>query len=609
MRVFDNEGHLSKEVHFLKRLFVYIFYTSSIILSCIGSLEAQVLPKIKFKNINKTNGLSNNNVTAISRDNFGFMWFGMHNGLCRYENSGRMQVLKANEKIKGGLKSSNIASIYIDKKDNIWIGTRLGGLSKYNQVEDSWETFMNNPDDSTSISDNEVLKVLEDNKGNIWVGTENGLNLYNPQSKSFSHFKIDKKDDTALKAKSILSIMEDDKGWIWVGTWEGGLHLLLPSKDGNFANATFRNFNPKEESNYLNVWKIFQDKQKRYWIGTHGDGLYLFQLPKNASNDPLKQNWQPKFHNYLSDKENQNSITTNSLRDIIQDANDRIWIGTVHGLSLINPEELPSSSFLRVTNKKPEIRFEQLMYSSTDLTSLAHDNISSIYEDKQGIIWLGTFSGVSKYNWYNNQFDNYEFFQDKFNTPNTQNIYISPEKIGWLATGSSGVLEYNFTTNEINKITVDNSDMLLDNRTTVVYSSDDVNIYFGSPNGISCYNRETLETTKYPLPEEIRKIASKFTVHTLYEDNFDRIWIGTYRGLFWVHKKTGEYHALMSNPADKSTISDNSISSIYGDDKSYLWITTYNGLNRLTLGTSNDFQIVSYVYDNKNKKKVFVLTD
>ena len=581
-----------------KLLFIFCFL---ILISLTGvELNAQLLPKIRFSNINKTHGLPNNNVNAIIRDNFGYIWFGTNDGLCRYETPNRIKVFTVDENIKGGLKSSNIRTIYIDKKNNIWIGTRLGGLTKYNQSDDLWETYLNDPLDSNSISNNEILEIVEDNKGRIWVGTENSLNLFNSESKTFYRFKVDKKDSTALRTKAILSIMEDDKGWIWVGTWDGGLHLLLPSPDGNIANSTFRNFNPSEKLNSLNIWKIFQDKQKRYWVGTHGDGLYLMQLPDNASNDVTKQDWQPKFHNYVFSGKDTGDISSNMIRAIIQDTKDRIWIGTVHGLNIIAPDELPSDDFLKITEEKPEISFDSYFYSNIDPNSLAHDDISSIYEDEQGIIWLGTFSGISKYNWYNNQFDNYEFYKDDFNAPNTQNIYISPDKVAWVATGSHGILLYDFTSNRIDKIKANTHDILLDNFVETIFSPDDVNIYFASSNGVSKLNIKSKKVTKYPLPQEIKKSVPNLIIFSLFTDKYNRIWVGTDRGLLWIDEETGKYETLVHDPDDPTSISDNSISSLYLDSKDNLWVTTFNGLNRFKIGESDNFEIQSYKHDTQN---------
>ncbi len=602
MIISDVKGNtfLKNIISIILTKFSYIFCLIILTGSIGFELNAQLLPKIRFKNIDKTYGLPHNNVNAITRDNLGYMWFGTNDGLCRYETPGHFKVLRVDEKIKGGLKSANIRAIYIDQEDNIWIGTRLGGLTKYNQKEDTWETFTYNPQDPNSISNNEVLEIIEDNKGNIWVGTENNLNVFHPETKTFSRFKIDKKDPSALQTKAILSIIEDDKGWIWVGTWEGGLHLLLPSTDGNIAHSTFRHFNLSKKLNSLNVWKIFQDKQKRYWIGTHGDGLYLMQLPENASNDLTKQDWEPNFHNYVFSGRDNGNISSNMTRDIIQDSHNRIWIATVHGLNIIAPEELPSNDYLKVTKKKPEIKFDNYFYSNTDPNSLAHDEVSSIYEDEQGIIWLGTFSGVSKYNWYNNQFDNYEFFEDDFNAPNTQNIYISPEKVAWLATGNHGVLLYNFTTNEIGKIKESNSNILIDDYIDAIYSPDDISIYFASSSGVSMFNTENKKVVKYPLPEEIKKLVPNLKTYTLYIDKYNRIWLGTDRGLFWIDKETGKYSSLLNEPGNPNSISDNSISSLYLDSEDYLWVATFNGLNKFKIGEKDEFEIQSYKHDTQN---------
>jgi len=285
-----------------------------------SNISSQSNQNIRFTTINHTDGLPNNFINTITKDDLGFVWMGTNDGLCRYESANNVKVYQANDAtIEGGLQSSNIRALLLDSKRNLWIGTRLGGLTKFHQPSDTWKTFRNDKMDSSSLTNDEILTIMEDSKGRIWVGTEDGLNVYIKETDSFISFKANNNRTGTLEGKAVLSIFEDDKGWIWVGTWEGGLNLLLPSADGNLANAQFRTFYPSEKKPGKRVWKIYQDKQKRYWLGTAMGGLFLMQLPSEESNNQLADlDWTPTFFNYVYDGA-KNSITHDDIKDIFEE--------------------------------------------------------------------------------------------------------------------------------------------------------------------------------------------------------------------------------------------------------------------------------------------------
>ena len=284
--------------------------TGILFLILIVPIFSQVNSKIRFTTINNVDGLPNNTVNAIAKDDLGFIWIGTNDGLCRYESSNHIKVFRANNpEISGGLQSSNIRSLYLDSKNNLWIGTRLGGLTKFHQPSGEWKTFRHDSNNSSSISDDEILTITEDSKGRLWVGTENGISVYNYETESFFSFKADKKNPHALQTKAVLTIIEDDKGWIWAGTWGGGLHLLTLPENGDLEKARFRNFVLNNRAKSKHVWKIFQDDQKRYWVGSRGAGLFLMQLPSNANNTFTNNNWKPNFHAFITDKSNTTGIS------------------------------------------------------------------------------------------------------------------------------------------------------------------------------------------------------------------------------------------------------------------------------------------------------------
>lgn len=234
---------------------------------------SQSVKKVRFNNIRKAEGLSNNMVNGLLRDNLGFLWFATNDGLCRYDGPDKIETFQIEEGANS-LVSSNIRSIYEDSKSNLWIGTRLGGLTKYHRPSETWTTYLHDANDSSSISNDEILKIMEDSHQRLWVGTEDGLNLFDHKTATFKRFLTDKNDPYSLKSQAVLDVFEDEKGWIWVGTWGGGLHLLLTDKNGKQELGKFRRINPSVNTATHNVWKIYQDRQKRYWLGTHGGGLF-----------------------------------------------------------------------------------------------------------------------------------------------------------------------------------------------------------------------------------------------------------------------------------------------------------------------------------------------
>jgi len=252
----------------------------------------------------------------------------------------------------------------------LWIGTRLGGLTRYHQPSGTWTTFLHDKENPQSISNDEILTIMEDSRHRIWVGTENGLNLFDSSTETFTNFLPDSQNPTSLKTKAVLDILEDDKGWIWVGTWGGGLHLLMTNKKETTPSGQFKNMLPSANKAASNVWKIYQDQQYRYWIGTHGGGLFLMHLPIGATNNIAYKNWQPTFYNYSEDELDHTSISSSGIQDILQDTKGNLWISSVHGLSRLDKANLPNPIDIS-SDHQPILKFDSYYFNPKNPTTIA----------------------------------------------------------------------------------------------------------------------------------------------------------------------------------------------------------------------------------------------
>ena len=575
--------------------------------SILGNiLIAQTSKPIQFNNIQKTEGLPNNTVNKIIKDKYGFLWIATNDGLCRYDGPNQMTIFHADtSQNMATLNASNIRTLYADSRGNLWIGTRLGGLTRYHQSTETWTTFKHEKGNNKSISNDEILTITEDSQHRLWVGTENGLNLYDYETATFTNFLVDREHPYSLKTKAILTITEDDQGWIWVGTWAGGLHLLLTEENEAITNGKFRNILPSNNKAAHNVWKVYQDRQKRYWVGTHGGGLFLMHLPKDASNKIAEQSWTPKFHSYVENERDSFSLSSDAVQDILQDSNGQLWIAMGHGISIIDAENLPSTTIdYFATNDKPAITFNNYLFDANDLNSLAGNNVMSILEDEQGLIWLATTSGISQYNWYTSQFDVFDIFGQTYKTPNAQNLFIDDQQIAWIGAGKNGVLQYDLNDRTLRSFSNQHPTLFIDTYVSCIVTSDKKWLYVGSKLGVTVINIKTLVSKKFPTPAWLRKNIKDFYIQEIFVDKAQTIWVGTELGLFAINQQNGVYTNYERIEGDSTSISDNSINSIVEDEDNNIWIATYNGLNKASKNETGALIFERFFYDVTTKNSI-----
>ena len=566
-------------------------------------LDGQIQKDIRFISIDNTDGLPGNGVTSIINDDLGFVWIGTTDGLCRYEGKNNVKIYRANQpEIEGGLKNSNIRTLFLDKKGNIWIGTRLGGLTKFHQSSNTWKTYRNDPNNPKSISNDEVLIINEDKEGRIWVGTENGLNVFDPETEEFTSFLKNDADPESISGKAVLSICIDDQQRIWIGTWGGGINLLIPPKIGDLSKSKFRHFFPSKDGESKNIWKIYQDRDNHYWVGSRGVGLFLMEVPEGLNNHSITDKLAPSFHQYKQFKydgyiNGQRSIANNHIEDIYQDTRGNLWIATVNGLSCSFVKDMNTAFENREKGKKPDLKFQNYTNNPRKSYSITNSQITSIFEDSQGLLWFGTNSGVGQYNLFTNQFEVYDIVEDFSKTPNTQNLYVDKKGIVWFGFGGLGIVNYNLQKNQ-QKLYNLKSGNFKDNYVFTLYSPDDKYLYIGSKKGIIILNMETDESKIYPLKGQVGEESEFWFIRSIFADDQKRVWIGTMTGLYVLNEKTGTFEKYTHHPNDPTSISDNSLNQVYQDSKGEIWITSFQGLNKVIDDTSGKMKFKSFKYNS-----------
>jgi len=179
------------------------------------------IQNIAFERLSTEQGLVNSSVNCIFQDSRGFMWFGTLDGLCRYDGirfavfdsigmgpestihedrhgslwimSGKVHRFNIiSEKISrynvGVVGTEFRAWAYLeDASGDIWIGTRGNGLARYLRANDSFVTYTHDPENAASLCNDTVYAICEDTKGELWIGSGNGLFKFFPSFNIFRH--------------------------------------------------------------------------------------------------------------------------------------------------------------------------------------------------------------------------------------------------------------------------------------------------------------------------------------------------------------------------------------------------------------------------------------
>ncbi|TAE27507.1 MAG: hypothetical protein EAZ92_09325 [Candidatus Kapaibacterium sp.] len=216
-----------------------------------------------------TRSLANNIICSLLKDRQGMLWVGTQGGLSRFNAaSNDFTSYFADANNPNALPDNSIYGLLEDTHGNFWVGTN-NGLARMNRANGTFTTFRSNTSTSSAannvgqnISSNAVRKIFEDRSGVLWIGTRGGgLNRFDPQSSSFLHFRHNPSNPTSISSDYVLSIHEDRTGTLWVGT-SGGLNKF------DRTNGTFTAFRESDglPNNY--ICGILEDESGNLWLGT-----------------------------------------------------------------------------------------------------------------------------------------------------------------------------------------------------------------------------------------------------------------------------------------------------------------------------------------------------
>ena len=450
---------------------------------------------------NNINSLSGNRIASLYADSRGNVWIGtLENGLLLFEpESKKFSRFVYEPGNSEGIVGNDVEGITEDLEGNVWVGCEGSGVSKIiieNGQPQKFINYQHEPDNSNSLGNNAVSKVLGDSHGRVWIGTINGgLDCYDPQFSTFTHYRHRSTDPNSLNNNAILAIYEDNIGDFWIGTASGGINVLHKSHQ---AFMHFLNIPGDEYSlSHNSVWDFAEDTDGTIWIATDGGGLNHFY---------------PQTGQFESYQTNNSNLNVNSLLAVCCDQRGGIWVGTWAG----------GMSYFDKTNKQ----FRPL---TVENGALPDNRVFDIIEDESGFLWIATMdAGIVKFDPKDNSFQHYTAKNSGLIYNHTE--VLTEDSYGHIYIG--GMLGFNIydprTDHWISYKHDDNEPNSISHGfITSFYEQDVYTMWIGTMRGLNKYDKNSQTFTHYFEEDGLPGSA----VNGICQDEKGYLWISTNNGL------------------------------------------------------------------------------
>jgi signal transduction histidine kinase/sugar lactone lactonase YvrE len=450
-------------------------------------VEVQDDYKIKINKKKISNGYA---LLSMEHDKDGNIWIGSENvGLFIYNvSTDKLLNYRADSRKSNSISSNSIWALQKARNGVMWIGQFKQGLNFYDSEYRKFEHIENNPFEPTSLSNDNVNCFLEDKKGNIWIGTDGGgLDYWNRSKNSFEHYSL---NNGKLHTNVVFSLLEDNKNQLWVGSWGHGLAIFEPNR------KTHKVLNAKNsflKTNY--IVDLLEDEKGRIWIVSQYGGLHVY-YPETG------------VHKNIDIRSENSDNLVIDISRIAQDAYGNIWVGT------------ENSGLFKIVEKIENNDWSTTHYCSTNVDqTLSNNYVNTITTDSEGIVWVGTESGLNKYDSINNTFT-YTSKKEGLVNDAIKGIIEDKNNFLWLSTGK-GIIKYSPTDNSI--LSFDDTDGLQGNEfnSNSFFKTQDGKFLYGGSNGFNIF--EPHEIKKRVDQPEVNINALKIYNSTIFPNDKTKI--------------------------------------------------------------------------------------
>ena len=521
--------------------------------------------KVSFEHFNHEDGLSTP-VTRIVQDSFGFIWLGTMDGVKRFDG-GNFVHYRSNPLDSTTLCNNIINDLCVDPSNRIWAATN-GGLCYFRFADGRFHAIQF---DNTleKIDRHRVHAVIPAVDEGVWFATKTQLHKWK-EGQPVESFLL-----PANKEIAINCLYADQQNRIWIGT-NFGVYVFL-EKRGIFLykeitspftlekklNATVHPFLPFHLDTLL-IGSWYGGLQKIY---INGDQLYTIYLPDEIETNQRKH----------------------VVKSVYKAGPEQWWVATYgNGLSIFDAR---TSSYTYHFHHNP-----------ADGMSLGNEYIYDVFQDNAGILWVGTASGLDKFDPYTQQFTSVpipassgEFSVYRLPSSITQDKN-DPEQL-WISVSGAGLFHYHTREHSFKLYQHEpgKANSLPENTVQHVHYDDTGKMWIGMRSGLCLFDPAKEKFYPAPLPPG----TNVPSVNTMLQDKEGNYWFATHSsGIFYFNQDSMTLRHYAYDPLNPNSIPDNRIFSMIIREDGNIWVGTQNrGMFSIDTHTG---QIKHYEHEKSN---------
>jgi PAS domain S-box-containing protein len=539
---------------------------------------------IRFTRLSTDEGLSQTKVTHAVQDDQGFMWFATQYGLNRYDGY-NFKLFVHDPRRPNSLSGVYIRTLFKDRDGALWVGCDQF-LNKFNRAT---ETFTRYPVPF-------VNHISQDRAGTLWLATVKGLYSLDPGTGTIRQYFQNPNDPSSL-GNDVKSTGEDKEGRFWVesvghldefdrrtgkvtrripipgapmgfGFYEDRFGVfwifhdapnalsVFDPKTNTLTNYSFHEPEPSATALTV-VMAMTEDRNGNLWLATHGAGLLKFDREHR------------RFIRYRNDPSDPDSLPQNNVENLFADREGSVWVslGTM-GVAHFTTNPLPFKRIPHLDNSE----------------GVAEPFVGAIYEDRQGILWIGTIEALNSLDRKTGRYTSYRRTAGPAASTDVITICEDPAGNIWAGTYNHGLLRLDRRMGKFQTYRHNPADpySLSNDVVTRLLVDHNGTLWAATNDGLNHFDAATGRFTVYK-PDPPNNIVDYLE---LVEDGKGALWLGTdSSGLHRFDPATGQFTSYEHDMDRPGTLSDNRVNSVYFDRSGTMWVGTQNGLDKFDAKT------------------------
>jgi signal transduction histidine kinase/ligand-binding sensor domain-containing protein/CheY-like chemotaxis protein len=571
--------------------------------AAFAAAPAPAVRPMYFEHLTMRDGLSQSTVMSILQDRQGYLWLATESGLDRYDGYA-IREYRRERGSEDGLASDYIWKIAEDAKGDLWLATVGGGVARWERASDRFQLFRHDPQDPHSLASDTARTLLIDAQGRVWIGTDrHGLDVLDPGTGRVRHYRHRDGEPRSLAADAVFAVHQDRAGRIWIGT-DNGLSRYEPATD-DFSHHPL---NTKQSSKPARIRAISDDHAGALWIGTLDSGLFRL--------DPQTG----EVESFSHDPRVPGSLSHNRVLAILEDDEQRLWVGTSDGLNLFDPRSRRFVRYGRNADDPHSLRDDDIMslyqdrggvlwvgtraggashwnpsgwamghYSSPLLRNTA---VNAFADDGAGTVWVGTMDGLVQIDTRNVREQRYDRMSSRLplNDDRVMALLCDRSSVLWIGTMSGGLQRFEPARGTLRSYRHEPDDpaTLPADGVMALYEDRRGDVWVGTfGGGLAHIDRATGRVSRYPHGGVDG--LSNPRASAIVEDTHGNLWIGTIGGgLNLLERSSGRFYHYRRNDRDPHSLADDTVYALHVDSNGELWVGTAGGGLDRVIGSSEE---------------------